>query len=122
MVALIKDMENENTAQQHKNSKEWLQPYQFKKGQSGNPSGRKAGKSLKEYAKEMLASMTDDERQEYLNGIPKEIIWKLAEGNPENKTDVTTGGNPIIFIDPAIAQKHELNAITEENSPGQEQV
>lgn len=91
-------MDNEDTAQQHKNTKakEWLQPYQFKKGQSGNPSGRKAGKSLKEYAKEMLAAMTEEERQEYLHGIPKEIIWKLAEGNPESKTDITTKGEKIV--------------------------
>jgi hypothetical protein len=99
----------EDTAQQHKNSREWLQPYQFRKGQSGNPSGRKAGKSLKEYAKEMLASMSDEERQNFLHGIPKEIIWKLAEGNPDNKTDVTSKGEKIT-VDPttaAIAEKYE---------------
>lgn len=74
------------TAEQPDNSRgtkaEHLQPYQFKKGQSGNPSGRKPGKSLKEYAKEMLASMTDEERQEYLQGIDKKTIWEMAESKP----------------------------------------
>lgn len=100
----------EETAKQHKNSKkEWLMPYQFKKGQSGNPSGRKAGKSLKEYAKEMLASMTEDERQEFLHGLPKEVIWKLAEGNPETKTDVTSGGEKILIMPQELIQKNETN-------------
>jgi|SRR3990167_9976185 len=83
----------EDTAEQPENSQrnraEHLQAYQFKKGQSGNPSGRKAGKSLKEYAKEMLAAMDDEERQKFLHGIAKETIWKLAEGNPKNDVEVS---------------------------------
>ena len=42
------------------NNRPWL----FKKGQSGNPAGRPPGKSLKEYARAMLAAMTDEEREE----------------------------------------------------------
>lgn len=79
--------------EKEKGKADHLQPWQFKPGQSGNPSGRKAGKSLKEYAKEMLAAMTDEERQEYLKGLPKQEIWKMAEGNPPQKNETEHTGN-----------------------------
>ena len=65
-----------------------LLPFQWKKGQSGNPNGRPKGKTMKEYARELLERQTEEERQEFLNGLPKEIIWKMAEGNPETKSEV----------------------------------
>lgn len=83
-LELLKEQENKKKA-------EWLTPYQYKKGQSGNPLGRKPGKSLKEYAKEKLASMTDEEREEFLNGIDKRTIWEMTEGKP--KQDVDLKGN-----------------------------
>lgn len=76
-----------------------LAPYQYKKGQSGNPAGRPKGISLKEYAKMKLASMTDDEREDFLHGLPKETIWKLAEGNPQSTTDLTSKGEKLSISD-----------------------
>jgi hypothetical protein len=79
-----------------KNRAAHLAPWQFKKGQSGNPLGRTPGKSMKEYAKEYLASLTDDERLAYFEGMSKETIWKMAEGNPANTTALTgKDGGPI---------------------------
>lgn len=87
------------TGEQSQNSRTaHLAPYQFKKGQSGNPSGRPAGISLKEYAKMMLNRMTDEEREEFFHGIDKKIIWEMAEGKPETKTDVTSNGETLTPI------------------------
>jgi hypothetical protein len=73
-----------------------LLPYMWKKGQSGNPAGRPKGKTMKEYAKELLECQTEEERQEFLHGLPKEIIWKMAEGNPKQDAEVEHKGNVVI--------------------------
>ncbi len=87
----------EETVEQPNNrhKAEHLAPWQFKKGQSGNPKGRHPGKSMKEYAKEYLSSLTDEERIEYFEGMNKIEIWKMAEGNPDTKTDMTTNGKDL---------------------------
>lgn len=82
-------MENETDKQVPKQ----LQPYIWKKGQSGNMKGRPKGKTLKEFAREYLESLPDDEKIEYLASLPTEIVWKMAEGNPQ--TDVTSKGEKI---------------------------
>lgn len=89
----------EDTQQQSNNNRPWL----FKKGQSGNPGGRPKGtKSLKTYAQEMISSMTDEQRQEYLDGLPKQFVWEMAEGKAQNNTDFTSKGDKINTIDPKI--------------------
>jgi hypothetical protein len=68
---------------ENSNPKPWL----WKKGQSGNILGRPKGKTMKEWAKEYLSRMTDEERDEFMEGMPKEAIWKMAEGNPHSTED-----------------------------------
>jgi hypothetical protein len=73
-----------------------LAKYVWQKGQSGNPAGRPPGKTLKEFAREYLMSLPDDEKVEYLASLPADIVWKMAEGNPANTTALTgKDGGPI---------------------------
>lgn len=93
-------MEQELKEQGNKRDYAEIKPWQFKKGQSGNPAGRPPGKSLKERARVMLQAMTPEEEQEFLEGIDKRTVWEMAEGKA--KQDMELSGeltSKIISID-----------------------
>ena len=105
---------NNETDNTLKTDKPWL----WKKGFCPNPGGRPKGKSMKEYAREYLSKMTDEERDEWFEGLSKEVIWKMGEGNPETKTDITSGGQSLVVkIDKDIAEKNNVvDQISKDNS------
>ena len=63
-----------------------------------NPKGRPKGKSMKEFVRQYLEQLTDEDKLEWVKSIPKDIQWRMSEGNPSNETDVTSGGQPIPFM------------------------
>lgn len=78
--------------QEQTNNRPWL----YKKGQSGNPGGRPVGsKSLKTYIKEKFEKMTDEEREVFLEGLDKKVLWEMGEGKARQDTDVTSNGEQI---------------------------
>lgn len=104
-------METEEQKEQV-NNRPWL----YKKGQSGNPAGRPKGTfSLKEYIKKKLSAMTDEEREEFLEGIDKKVIWEMGEGKAEAKTDITSNGQTIV-LPTEIFNKHAIDQSTSSNS------
>lgn len=73
---------------------------QWLKGHSGNPGGRKKGtKTMKQWVKEKLESMNDEQRDEFLSGMYNDFIWKMGEGSPASQTDITTKGEKITTVD-----------------------
>lgn len=85
----------------------WLKPYQFKKGVSGNPTGAPKGSgSLKVFAKNYFYKLSDEEKVRFLNTIDRELVWKMAEGNPHQTTDVTSAGEKLgVDLLPSIRKK-----------------
>ena len=102
----------ETTGEQPENSKvpKQLQPYMYKKGQSGNPNGRPEGISMKEYIRKNFRHMTDDEREEFLEGMNKKDIFEMAEGKPDTKTELLGG----LKLEVDIEKRKEVeNALTD---------
>lgn len=86
----------------------------FGPGNVANPNGRPKGKTLKEFAREMLMSMSDEEKLEYLKQLPPEIVWRMSEGNPHTTTDVTSGNEK---LGPTLSEEEKTALLALLNEP-----
>lgn len=106
----------ETTGEQLENSKvpKQLQPFMYKKGQSGNPKGRPEGISMKEYVRMKFRHMSDEEREEYLEGIDKKTIWEMAEDKAKQAVDGNIQGTINVVVPKAVAEAFNIHESTPE--------
>ena len=84
-----------------KHTAEQLRPFQWKKGQSGNPEGRKPGQTIKELVREWLEKHPDDMRAFVKHFVKdnKELAWQMLEGSPARSVDVSVSAAPIPLLE-----------------------
>ena len=98
-----------------------LRPYVWKKGKPGGP-GRPKGKSLKEWAREYIAGMTDAERVKYLNSLDPELVWRMSEGNPP-QTLQGDSENPlrVVILPESVSKSFNIDATDPKTNGGNSQ-
>lgn len=76
-----------------------IKPYQFKKGQSGNPAGRPPGISPRQRIKakfEEDPEAFDDFLEKYINDPRnRKHVVELLDGKPHQSVDLTTAGKEL---------------------------
>ncbi len=90
-------MGTENSKKSVKHSTEHLKEHQWKPGVSGNPGGRPRN-VMKDFMRDEFKRMTDTEKRKFLRMVPNLDQIKLAEGNPHQTNDLTSGDLPIPIL------------------------
>lgn len=94
-------------------SKEDIKKHQWKKGQSGNPAGRPPGAiSVIKRVREKFADNPEAFEAfiaEYIEDpANRKHVVEMLDGKPQQKTDITSGGDKIVFIPSEIANKNNI--------------
>jgi len=95
---IITEMEERRPQQKTQRNYDYLKQYQWQKGQSGNITGGNQHKQkFKAFLSEFLENMSPEDKAKYAENLGAEFVIRMAEGNPETKTDITSGGRPLIL-------------------------
>ena len=92
----------------------------FTKGDPNiNRKGRiDGGGGLKAYDRAKFNKMSDEEKDEFLKTLTPELRYRMAEGNPATNTDLKLDGVLVVQIAKEIAEKHDIDTSTEDDSKG----
>lgn len=72
---------------------------------------------MKEFARDFLMSMSDEEKVKFMNSLPGDVVWKMAEGQPHQTGDITSGGKPFPILSDAV---HKDESPEENQGAGKE--
>lgn len=92
-------------------------------GNTANLAGRPKGKTLKEWVRERLSNMDEEQRLDFLKDIPKDLQWRMSEGNPATETE-HKGELKVQIIPSEIIEKNDIQipSSTKPNSEGQDTI
>ena len=101
----------------------WLEKYQWKKGQSGNPKGRPKGSisptdKIRQLFKQEPEALEDFLRMYLTDPKNSKHIVEMLDGRPKQQLDHPSKGDKIVFIPNEIADKNGINTGTEGDSEG----
>jgi hypothetical protein len=91
---MVRKLDNQEKNKPLRNEKGQILP-----GFSGNPAGRPKGQTLKEYQAQKFRDMSEEEKDEFLKDVAKELRWRMSEGNPKTDADIDVRGSLVISFD-----------------------
>ncbi len=105
----------------------------FVEGVSGNPDGRPPDTLEKKIEKKAVKQLVEEYKESLSDVLPslspvlkamalageiqaiKEVHDRIM-GKPEQKSDLTTAGKPLVFVSPEVALKNAIDSVTEHDS------